>query len=182
MVDPDGRPPPCGKRSSHSAGVFYHGASHRSLASAFDQTFVSTTVHSYERRSLMPPPSAVTHQVITQSDLDLGVLICGIGVAPLSPAEFVILRGSLGGSGSATPSSEGADEASRSAPGTTPDSRWRFAGGCYQAFGSSTTNVAPPRFPELRSRRPPILSVSSREMYRPSPVPLGAFDSCGSAR
>lgn len=55
MVDPDGRPPPCGKRSSHSAGVFYHGASHRSLASAFDQTFVSTTVHSYERRSLMPP-------------------------------------------------------------------------------------------------------------------------------
>jgi hypothetical protein len=48
--------------------------------------------------------------------------------------------------------------------------------------GSSTTNLAPSPASDSTRSRPPIRSVSSREMYRPSPVPPAARVVCGPDR
>lgn len=47
---------------------------------------------------------------------------------------------------------------------------------------SSTTNVAPAPGSDSTRSRPPILRVSSREMYSPKPVPPDKRVSCGPAR
>jgi hypothetical protein len=47
---------------------------------------------------------------------------------------------------------------------------------------SSTTNVAPSPGSDSTRSRPPILRVSSREMYSPRPVPPDKRVSCGPAR